>query len=97
MSYKLTNEAAKDLESILLDGMGRFGMNVATDYHQKLFQVFELLAQFPEMSRERVELSPPVRIHPVGSHIIIYQLQANQNIIIVRVRHAHEDWLNDPL
>jgi toxin ParE1/3/4 len=97
MSYHLTNEAAKDLEAILLDGMGRFGINVAIDYHQKLFQVFELLAQFPEMSRERVELSPPVRIHPVGSHIVIYQLQANQDIRIVRVRHAHEDWLNDPL
>ena len=73
MSYQLTNEAAQDLEAILLDGMGRFGVSVAIDYHQKLFQVFSLLAQFPEMSRERVELLPPVRVHPVGSHIIIYQ------------------------
>ncbi len=97
MSYQLTNEAAQDLEAILLDGMGRFGVSVAIDYHQKLFQVFSLLAQFPEMSRERVELLPPVRVHPVGSHIIIYQLQANQDILIVRVRHAHEDWLSNPI
>ena len=97
MSYQLTNEAAQDLEAILLDGMGRFGVSVAIDYHQKLFQVFSLLAQFPEMSRERVELLPPVRVNPVGSHIIIYQLQANQDILIVRVRHAHEDWLSNPI
>lgn len=97
MSYQLTNEAAQDLEAILLDGMIRFAIPVAVDYHQKLFQVFSLLAQFPEMSRERVELTPPVRIHPVGSHIIIYQLQANQDILIVRVRHSHEDWLSNPI
>jgi toxin ParE1/3/4 len=97
MSYQLTNEAAQDLEAILLDGMSRFGIPVAIDYHQKLFQVFSLLAQFPEMSRERVELTPAVRIHPVVSHIIIYQLQANQDILIVRVRHAHEDWLSNSI
>lgn len=97
MSYQLTNEAAQDIEFILLNGMQTFGMNAALSYHQNLFKVFELLSQFPEMSRERFELSPPVRVHPVGSHIIIYQLQTNQDILIVRVRHAHEDWLNDSL
>ncbi|WP_438985218.1 type II toxin-antitoxin system RelE/ParE family toxin [Aequoribacter sp.] len=43
---------------------------------------------------QRFELSPPVRVHPFRSHIIIYTQENNGDIFIVRVRHSREDWVN---
>ena len=45
------------------------------------------------MARERTEISPPVRIHPSGSHVIVYLIEEAENILIVRVRHGREDGL----
>lgn len=95
MSYRLTNEAAADIEGILLNGLNAFGTELALSYHEKLFKLFELIADFPEMSRERLELSVPCRIHPFGSHIVIYTVDENNDVMIVRVRHRHEDWIHD--
>lgn len=36
------------------------------------------------------------RIHPVQSGLVIYQVEDHGNILIVRVRHGREDWV-DPL
>jgi toxin ParE1/3/4 len=55
-----------------------------------MFAVFDLLAEFPEMARERGEFRPPVRIHPSGSHLVIYRTEG-QVIEIIRVLHAHQN------
>ena len=36
----------------------------------------------------------PRRFHPVGSHIVLYQLNGDE-ILIIRIRHPHEDWEGD--
>jgi toxin ParE1/3/4 len=51
------------------------------------------LADNPEMAPERPELSPPARVHPCGSHVIIYIVGLNDDVLVVRVRHGREDWL----
>jgi len=61
-------------------------------YHTLLERSFEFLAHNPFAARKRLELSPPVRIHPVQSHLVIYQVEDDGSILIVRVRHGHEDW-----
>ena len=43
-------------------------------------------------AHERSEIEPPVRIHPVGSHLVVYQVDAHGDVFVIRVRHAHEDW-----
>ncbi|NVO54198.1 type II toxin-antitoxin system RelE/ParE family toxin [Rhodobacteraceae bacterium B1Z28] len=48
------------------------------------------------MGRKRGELTPPIRVHPVRSHITLYQIE-DQNILIVRVPHAHWDRVRDPV
>lgn len=68
-----------------------FGLAQAERYHARLQRTFELLADNPEMARERPELSPPARIHPCGSHIVIYVVH-DDGVLIVRVRHGREDW-----
>ena len=94
MKVRLTAAAEEDLLSIFLDGAAHFGDAQAARYHAGLGKAFDLIALNPEMARERRELKPPVRIHPHGSHLIVYLVDA-EGVLIVRVRHGHEDWQSD--
>jgi toxin ParE1/3/4 len=93
MTYRLTRKAGTDLRHIFIEGMTRFGLAQAERYHARLRRTFELLADNPEMAPERPELSPPARVHPCGSHVIIYIVGQNGDVLVVRVRHGREDWL----
>lgn len=44
------------------------------------------------MSRERGEISLPVRIHPFKAHLVVYVMEEDGGILVVRIRHGHEDW-----
>jgi toxin ParE1/3/4 len=46
----------------------------------------------PGNLRIRLELSPPIRIHFMQSHLVIYKTEEDGTILFVRVRHGHEDW-----
>ncbi len=92
MAYKLTRKAEDDIIQLYLEGVRLFGTDQAENYHEELEQVFDLLADNPAMARERMEIDPPVRVHPHGSHLIVYLADDAGDILIVRVRHCHEDW-----
>ena len=96
MGYKLTRRAEQDLIDIYIEGFRQFGEAQAEAYAQKLLETFELLAKFPRLARERVELAPPVRIHPCGPHVIVYLEMELGDVLIVRIRHGREAWVNDP-
>lgn len=96
MAYRLTRKAAADLRHIYAEGIVLFGEAQAARYHEQLRHTFDMLADNPAMARERIELSPPVRVHPCGSHIIIYTVEADGRVLIVRVRHGREDWMEAP-
>jgi toxin ParE1/3/4 len=72
-----------------------FGPAQARKYHDQLFDVFDLIAANPRIARERHELSPPMRIHPFKAHLIVYRIDDDGDIFIVRVRHGQEDWAAD--
>ena len=58
---------------------------------------FPSIARSKEMAREREEFTPPVRIHPSGSHLVIYRREG-QGVEIIRILHTHQDlmaYLND--
>ena len=92
MTYRLTGKAAADIRHIYAEGIRQFGPAQAARYHARLERVFTLPSDNPELARARPELSPPVRIHPCGSHLVIYRVEADGGILIVRVRHGREDW-----
>lgn len=92
MSFKLTRKAEDDIIRIYRTGAELFGAAQAARYHEELAAVFKLLADNPKLARERGEISPAVRIHPHKSHLIVYRIEDNQSILIIRVRHGHEDW-----
>lgn len=92
MTYKLTCEAEDDIIHTFLEGVRLFGSDQAESYHRELEQIFELLAKNPAMARERMEINPPVRVHPHKAHLIVYLSDDAGDILIVRIRHAHENW-----
>ncbi|MEO1702353.1 MAG: type II toxin-antitoxin system RelE/ParE family toxin [Pseudomonadota bacterium] len=92
MGYKLSVAAENDIQQIAEIGIELFGIEQAWHYHEALFEIFDLLADNPRMARERFEISPPVRIHPYKAHLIVYTVDEQDDILIVRVRHGHEDW-----
>ena len=96
MSYRLTRKAEQDVIQAYLDGAREFGIDQAEAYHARLERTFELLADTPRLARERTELSPPVRIHPCGAHVIVYLVDENDDVLIVRLRHGREDWADEP-
>jgi toxin ParE1/3/4 len=90
MSYKLTPEAENDLIKIYLFGFQNFGEAQAENYFSELEEVFRMLGETPLICRERLEFSPPVRIHPHGRHLIVYVIDTDR-ILIVRVLHHSMD------
>ena len=84
--------AEADLSSIWRHGAAVWGVEQAERYADGLFAVFDLLADYPEIARDRVEFTPPVRIHPSGSHLVIYRREG-QGVEIIRILHAHQNLL----
>ena len=92
MTYRLSTEAAQDILSIFLYGVAEYGEAKAIEYHATLKSVFAFLSDNPKAASLRSEIVPPVRIHPIGTHLVIYE-EDDAGIVILRVRHAHEDWI----
>lgn len=97
MAFSLSVHAEEDIISIAEEGIRIFGALVAKRYHDDLFALFELIAANPRMARERHEISPPVRIHPFKAHLVVYRINDDGSIFVIRIRHGHEDWAADSL
>ena len=90
--YRLSRKAEEDILGIFITGAREFGIAQAERYHVDLEAAFAFLADYPRAARERTEINPPVRAHPRGSHVIVYEIDGDC-IVILRVRHQREDWI----
>ncbi|MEX6508282.1 type II toxin-antitoxin system RelE/ParE family toxin [Jiella sp. M17.18] len=95
MSFRLSRRAGIDLRRIYFASARLFGPAQADRYSRRLRRAIELIARNPQLAHERQDLSPPVRVHPCGSHIIIYIIENDADVLILRIRHAREDWAKD--
>lgn len=82
--WKLSGHARDDLLDMISTGSEIFGLEQARIYHEDLHKVFDLLAGFPQMARERGEFDPPIRVHRHRRHYIAY-LCENDHILIIRI------------
>ena len=81
---RLKPAALRDLETIWRYGAETWSPDQADRYSQTLEGVFALLQDSPKIARERPEFDPPVRIHPTGSHLIVYRTEG-ECLIVLRV------------
>jgi len=91
LSLHLTPKAQSDLEEIWLYSAKTWGGEQADLYLDTLAQMLETLCCLPELAREYEEISPAVRIHQTGQHVIIYQVQAD-HLAVVRILGARQNW-----
>jgi len=97
VAYTLSRKAEEDLIEIYMEGVALFGVGQADKYHGKIEVMLNLLSENPRIAHERLQITPTVRIHPFRSHLMIYTVDSDDNIFIIRIRHAHEDWRGNPL
>lgn len=96
-TYKLSVKAEEDIIHVYREGVRLFGVEQAEVYLAGIEKIFQFLSNTPEAARERTEIDPPVRIHPYGSHNIIYLIDSEREVFVLRVRHGREDWENNPI
>ena len=88
---RLRPAAVSDLETIFATGRADWGAARAEDCLSTLLDKLDLLAGFPELARLRPEIAPPVRIHPHGVHLVVYDAVPG-GIEVVRILHQRQDW-----
>lgn len=92
-AYHITNAAQADIEQLYLNGAAQFGQFQADKYAAGLAAAFDRIARYPRLTRLRDEIDPPIRALPYGSHIILYDVDSEDQVTVVRVRHGREDWI----
>lgn len=92
MGYRLSRAAEDDIIALYLDGVRQFGAAQADRYLTELERAFDFLSAHPFAARERTEITPPIRCHAHGAHIVIYLVIPRANVLILRIRHGREDW-----
>ena len=79
-----------DLLEIWLYTFNQWGENQADDYLDDLGTAIELLANQPQMCRQRHEFKPPVRIHHHAHHLIVYTA-LDDGVHLIRILHEEMD------
>jgi len=95
LHVRLSEAAKADLRAIYRFGVRQFGVRRSDGYLEMLKAAIKLLGQFPNAGSNRGGSVPSVRVRPVGSHIIVYT-SSDTDIMVLRVRHASEDWTSRP-
>ncbi len=91
--YRLTPRALDDLDDIWRFSAETWSVTQADRYIDELVRVFETIASMPTLARARHEFVPPVRIHPYGSHLIVYTIEAD-HIAVLRLLGGQQDWIS---
>ena len=90
-SFRLSVEAATDIEAIGDYGIATFGLTQALKYHLALESRFELLGQFPRIGMPTYDLRPGLYRYPYQSHTIFHTIEPD-HVFIVRVLYAGADF-----
>ncbi|PYE80626.1 type II toxin-antitoxin system RelE/ParE family toxin [Pseudoroseicyclus aestuarii] len=90
-ALRLTPAAEDDLREIWLYGLQTWSEAQADRYLDMLLDSLEMLAEMPGLARLHPEITPPVRLHPRGSHVIVYTDEQG-GVTILRVLGARQDW-----
>jgi toxin ParE1/3/4 len=93
MRIRYSTEAHNDLVDIIAYGNENFGPAQSGKHIAQIRNAIELIGLNPEMARLRTELERPVRIHTVGSHMVVFNIDEGM-IVIVRILSAGQNLLD---
>ena len=89
--FELTKSAQADLKSIAKFTQDRWGVRQRNTYLREIDQIFRTLAKNPVMGRACDEVREGYRKFPHGSHIIYYQQDDSDVLLVVRILHMTMD------
>lgn len=90
LKLRYTPRAQADITEIIEYSFLRWGEHQADMYQAAIRRTVSILADEPEIGRVRHELSPGLKSHPVGSHVIYY-LAFHDELLIIRILHDRRD------
>lgn len=91
---KLHPAARTDLERIWQYSAETWSIERADTYLTDIDAAFDMIRSHPLAHPERPEFDPPIRVKTIRSHVILYRVE-EQDVIVLRIRHGREDWIND--
>lgn len=94
MKVRLSTEADADIRLIIVQGLERFGLVQVAGYLDGLEAIFDPIAKHPQLGKARSEFRLPYRTYPYNAHIIFYRID-DDGVLITRIRHGWEDWLDE--
>ena len=78
----MTPEAADDLRDLLQYSLQTWGRRQRDTYQALILRALRDLARFPGLGRNRDELGPGLRSHPVGQHVVIYAASDTELVVV---------------
>jgi toxin ParE1/3/4 len=90
VKYKLSDEAAKDVEKILAYSVESFGIAQTEHYFEALKECIKLLADNPNIGHSAEDILPEYLRFPYESHVIFYK-KHTASILVVRIFHERMD------
>ena len=94
MKVRLSAEADADIRRLIVQGLDRFGPGQVADYLDGLDMTFSSIGDYPELGKARSEFRLPYRTFAYHAHIIFYRID-DDGVLITRIRHGREDWLDE--
>ena len=89
-AYRLSRQAALDLDEIYEYTTLNFGLTQAQSYLNGLHERFGFLAQQPMLGRSAGQVAPNLRRYEYRSHVVFY-VPHSEDVLIVRVLHQNMD------
>jgi toxin ParE1/3/4 len=90
MRIRYSTEAHNDLVDIIAYGNDNFGPGQSGKYVAQIRNAIELIGLNPEMAQLRTELERPVRIHTIGTHMVVFAIEEGM-VVIVRILSARQN------
>jgi toxin ParE1/3/4 len=87
VAIRLSPKARQDFIDILRYTGKTWGKNQVTVYRDKIDEALRLIGGNPMMGRQREDLPDTHRSYLVGSHIVIYRIETDGAIGVVRILH----------
>ena len=89
-AYRLSRQAALDLDEIYEYTTMNFGLMRAQSYLNGLHERLGILAQQPMLGRSADQIAPNLRRYEYRSHVVFY-IPQGESVLIVRVLHENMD------
>jgi len=90
MKYRVSRDAAQDLDEIFFYWAKRAGLPVADRLIDSITERFWLLAEFPDIGHAAHDIASGVRCFPAGKYLIYYR-RTGRRIEVLHVFHGARD------